>query len=205
MDIEQGSPEWFAARLGNATASNFNAIIARGAKGQYLAGRKNYLTQIVIECVTGKTPERFKNDAMAWGSETEALARLMYTLRTGRAVRKVGFIKHDILAAGASPDGYVGDDGRLEIKCPNSATHLETLESRQMSPEYKAQVQGQLWITNGLWSDFVSFDPDMPERNQIFIQRIERDEPYIETLQNEVGEFLLEVDAKIKFLEAWNA
>lgn len=206
MDIEQGSPEWFAARLGKATASNFNAIIARGSKGALLAGYKNYMAQIVIERMTGKTPERFKNSAMEWGADTENLARLMYTLRTGRAVRRVGFIEHETLKAGASPDGYIlgEDNGQLEIKCPNTATHIETLEAKQMPAEYKAQVQGQLWITKGDYSDFVSFDPDMPERSQIFIQHIERDEPYIEMLQNAVGEFLLLVDKKVEFLEAWN-
>jgi putative phage-type endonuclease len=200
MDIEQGSPEWFAARLGKATASNFDAIMARGSKGAYLAGRKNYLAQLVVERMTGKTPERFQNDAMAWGRETEELARLTYTLRTGRPVRKVGFIQHDDLMAGASPDGYVGD-GRLEIKCPNTATHIETLEAKKMPNQYQAQVQGQLWITNGLWSDFVSFDPDMPEKSQIFVCRVERDEAFIEMLRNEIGGFLLEVDTKVTFLD----
>jgi putative phage-type endonuclease len=203
MEIEQGSPEWFAARLGKATASNFNAIIARGAKEAFLAGRKNYRAQLVIERMTGKTPDRFSNDAMMWGRDTEALARLMYTLRTGRPVQQVGFIQHPEIMAGASPDGYLPEDGRLEIKCPNTATHIETLKAKEMPPEYKAQVQGQLWITAGEWSDFMSFDPDMPERSQIFIQRIERDEPFIEMLRNEVGEFLLEVDGEIKFLEGY--
>lgn len=201
MGIEQGSPEWFAARQGKATASNFDAIMARGAKGAYLAGRKNYLAQLVIERMTGKTPERFQNSAMGWGRDTEALARLMYTLRTGDLVRKVGFIEHATLAAGASPDGYIGEDGRLEIKCPNTATHIETLEAKQMPNQYRAQVQGQLWITNGLWSKFVSFDPDMPEKSQIFVCHIERDDAFIEQLENEVGAFLIEVDAKVKFLE----
>lgn len=199
MEIEQRSDEWFEARRGKATASRFKDVLAKIGKGE-AAARRNYRAQLVIERITGKTPDRFISAAMVWGQETEDLAAVMYSLRTGNLVEKVGFIESTILQAGASPDGLVGKEGTLEIKCFNTANHIEALKTGVMPAEHMPQVQGQLWLSARQWCDFVSFDPDMPENAQIFIQRIERDEVYILKLKSEVAAFLEEVDADVAFL-----
>lgn len=204
MEVEQRSEEWFEARLGKATASRFKDILAKIGKGE-AAARRNYRAQLVIERITGKTPDRFQSMAMMWGQETEDLAAVMYSLRTGRATEAVGFLEHATLAAGASPDRLVGKDGSIEIKCLNSANHIEVLKTQNILPEYVAQVQGQMWIACRPWCDFVSFDPDMPENAQIFIQRIYRDEEYIKNLETEVVAFLEEVNADVKFLLEYKA
>jgi predicted phage-related endonuclease len=203
MDIEQGTEEWFEARLGLATASHFQEIIAKTKSGGYTAGRKNYRAQLVAERITGRTPDRFQTGAMGWGTDTEDLAAMSYALVTGNGVTKAGFMKHSFLAAGASPDRLVGDDGGVEIKCPNSATHIETLKTQEVPAEYIAQVQGNLWIFDRAWWDFVSFDPDMPENAQLFIKRVYRDEEYINNLKVEVSIFLDEVDAEEAFIKAY--
>lgn len=199
--MEQRSDEWFEARLGKATASHFKDIMAVGKNGAPLAGRKNYRAQLVIERTTGKRPERFSTPAMDWGTETEDLARLTYSLETGNEVQSVGFIESTIMKAGASPDGLVGEDGTIEIKCLNTANHIEVLKGQQVPADYFAQIQGQLWIAKRQWCDFISFDPDMPENAQIFIKRVERDEAYINDLKVAVSMFLDEVDADEEFLK----
>src|SRR5207253_3198758 len=115
-------------------------------------------------------------------------------------VDQVGFIEHSFMAAGASPDGLVGEDGTIEIKCYNSANHIEVLETQVVPNDHMAQIQGQLWITERKWCDYISFDPDMPENAQLFIKRVERDEDYINNLKVEVSIFLDEVDEKVAFV-----
>lgn len=202
--MQQGSEEWFAARRGKATASEFKNILAKLKTGGEPAGRRNYRTQLVLERITGRTPERFQNDAMRWGQQMEEAARLAYFFKTGRAVEKTGFIAHPELAAGASPDGLVGDDGGIEIKCLNSANHLEVLHMRQVPSEHVAQILGNLWITGRKWWDFVSYDPDMPLNSRIFIMRVLRDESSIAMIEQEVRTFLSEVEAEVSFLENYN-
>ncbi len=201
--IEQRTDEWFAARLGKATASRFKDIIATTKSGAAGAGRKNYRAELLIERLTGRKSERVKSAAMEWGQDTEELAATTYMMRTGRIVDQVGFLQHDWLAAGASPDGLVGDDGTIEIKCFNTANHIEALKNNAMPPEHMPQVQGQLWIANRQWCDFISFDPELTDNAQIFIQRIPRDEIYIKNLELEVSMFLDEVDADIEFLKQY--
>lgn len=199
MEIEQRSDEWFERRLGKATASRFKDILAKIGKGEAMA-RRNYRAQLVVERLTGKTPDRFVSAAMVWGQQTEDLAALMYSFKTKNPVDKVGFIESVTLQAGASPDGLIGEEGTLEIKCFNTANHIETLRTGMMPSVHIPQVQGQLWLSARRWCDFVSFDPDMPDNAQIFIQRIERDEGYIKALEAEVTTFLKEVDAEVEFL-----
>lgn len=199
MEIEQRSDEWFEMRRGKATASRFKDILAKIGKGE-AAARRNYRAQLVVERITGKTPDRFTSVAMVWGQETEDLARLMYSLKTGNKVTQVGFIEHTTLAAGASPDGLTPKLGCVEIKCLNTANHIEVLKTQNILPEYVPQVQGQLWIAARKWCDFVSFDPDMPDNAQLFIQRIYRDEDYIAKLETEVTRFLEETDAEEQML-----
>lgn len=203
MDSQQRTSEWFKQRWGRATASRFNDVIAKGKNGQALSGRKNYLSELVIERLTEPPTEdiSYKSGAMEWGIENEPVALLAYELDTGNQVSSAFFEKHETLEAGASPDGYVGTDGLIEIKCPNSATHLETLKSKKIPSQYVAQVQGQLWITGRKWCDFISYDPRFPINAQIFITRIERDEQYIKDLESELTKFLEEVEQETNYVK----
>lgn len=198
--MKQREDDWFKARLGKATASRFGDIMAKTRTG-YSASRKNYKAQLVIERLTGEVTESYTNGAMQWGIDTEPLARVAYELSSGNDVEQCGSIDHFELEAGASPDGLIGEDGIVEIKCPNSATHIEYLKSKELPREYKAQVQGQLWITERKWADFVSYDPRMPEHLQLKIIRVERDEDYIDELYKEVVDFLNEVQKELDELE----
>lgn len=201
--MQQRSEEWFAARLGKATSSRFGDVVATLRGGGEAAGRKNYRALLVVERLTGVSAEHYSSPAMQWGTDTEELARLAYTLKTGVDVEEAGFIEHPKLAAGASPDGLVGTEGLLEIKCPNTANHIATLRAQKMPPEHMPQVQGQMWITGRKWVDFVSYDPVLPPNAQLFIYRVERDDKYIDTLIGAVSQFLTEVDAEVDFLKGY--
>ena len=195
--IEQGTPEWFAARLGNVTASRVADVIAKTKSG-YSASRDNYMAQLICERMTGTVAESFTNAAMQWGTETEPLARAAYESAADVLVDQIGYVPHPIIErAGASPDGLVGAYGLLEIKCPNTATHIDTLLSETVPTKYITQMQWQMACTGRQWCDFVSFDPRLPDGLQLFIKRVERDNLYIATLEIEVTLFLSELDAKI--------
>lgn len=202
VEAEQRSPLWFKARLGRATASRFNDIMARTRSG-YGAQRKNYKAELVVETLTGTQNEFYASTAMQWGTDTEPVARLAYILETGNEVEETGFWLDDELGAGASPDGFVGEDGLLEIKCPNTATHLETLERKEVPFQYRAQVQGQMWITGRKWCDFVSYDPRLPENAQMIIIHVERDDEYIKNLAQEVEDFMIEVVEQVEFVRSY--
>lgn len=200
IKAEQRSIDWFAARLGRATGSKFNDIMSRTKSG-YSASRKNYAAELIIERLTGVPTETFTSAAMQWGTDNEPVARLQYSLETGNDVEETGFWQHDDLDAGASPDGLIGEEGLLEIKCPNSATHIETLFKKKLPRQYQAQVQGQMWITGRKWCDFVSFDPRLPENAQLIIIRVERDDLYIAELEDEINDFLEEVEQQVEFVK----
>lgn len=209
VDVEQRTDEWFAERLGRATASRFGDVIAKTRNG-YGAGRANYKAELVIEILTGQAAEMFSSRAMDWGTETEELARLEYSLATGNSVTETGFYIHDTIKCGASPDGLIIDAkgktiGGLEIKCPNPATHIDTLHRQTIPTKYVAQVQGQMWLADLQWVDFVSFDPRMPDQAQMFIQRVHRDEEYIDMLEEEVTSFMKEVDDDVEFIRNYKA
>lgn len=204
IKAEQRSPEWFAARLGRATASRFKDIIAKTRSG-YSTSRDNYAVELALEIITGQKQESYTSAAMQWGVDNEDTARLLYSLAINTDVEETGFWVHDTIMAGASPDGFVSDDGLLEIKCPNSATHLQTLTTKKVPYEYVSQVQGQLWITGRQWADFVSFDPRMPENAQMIIIHVERDESYIQDLEDEVMGFLAQVEQKVEFIKNYKA
>lgn len=195
----QGSDEWKQARAGLATASRYTDIMAKTRSG-YAASRKNYMAELVIERLTEQPTETYASAAMVWGTETEPVARLAYQLETGNDVEETGLWLHDTLQTGASPDGFVNHDGILEIKCPNSATHIETLQTKKIPRQYFAQVQGQMWITDKKWCDFVSFDPRLPENAQMIIIRVDKDDAFIKELEWEVGQFLSEVDEQVRFV-----
>jgi len=198
--VEQGTPEWFAARLGNVTASRVADVIAKTKSG-YAASRDNYMAQLICERMTNTVAESFSSPAMQWGTETEPLARAAYESLADVLVDEVGYIAHPtIKRAGASPDGLIGLFGLLEIKCPNTATHIDTLISEQVPTKYITQMQWQMSCTGRTWADFVSFDPRLPSGLQMFVKRVEFDAEYVAMLKEEVIKFLAELDAKISKL-----
>ena len=195
--IDQGTDEWFAMRLGKVTASRAADVLAKTKTG-YSATRDNYMAQLVCERLTGEKGENFTNAAMQHGTETEPLARAAYEAFKDVLVDEVGFVPHpSIIMAGASPDGLVGDDGLLEIKCPNTATHIETLLSQTVPGKYNTQMQFQMACTNREWCDFVSFDNRLPQELQLFVKRVPRDNMYIRLMEEEIIKFLNELDIKI--------
>lgn len=198
--IAQGSEEWHAQRLGKATASRIADIMARTQKG-WGASRANYAAELVCERLTGTRNEGYTNAAMAFGTENEPLARAAYEFRHDVTVALAGFVDHPKIAmSGASPDGYVGADGLIEIKVPNSATHIQTLLAGTIPEKYRLQMAWQMSCTGRQWCDFVSFDPRLPEEMRMFVQRFERDDRLIAELEREVELFLAEVDDTIKRL-----
>ena len=199
--IEQGTPEWFAQRLGKVTASRVSDIIAKTQSGA-AASRKNYLAQLVTERLTGQAAESFKSSSMQHGTDTEPIARMAYETETGLMVTEVAMIQHpSIEMAGASPDGLIGDDGLIEIKCPNSATHIATLMADKAPSAYVPQMQWQMACTGRAWCDFVSFDPRMPEDLQLFIKRVHRDDKLVAEYEAEVIKFLAEVQETVEKLQ----
>jgi len=198
--IIQRSPEWFAARCGSLGASQLADALAKTKSG-WGASRANLRAKLVVERLTGQQEESFTSAAMQWGVDKEEEARIAYSFLTGRNVVEVGLYKHPtIIGSHASPDGLVDDDGCLEIKCPNSATHIETLKSNQVAHKYVLQMQWQMACADRQWCDFVSFDPRMPDHLTLYVQRIERDNDMLAILEAEVSTFLSEVDADVKKL-----
>ena len=199
-EVEQGSPEWFAQRCGKATASRISDIVAKTKTG-YSTSRANYMAQLVVERMTNQVAESYTNAAMEWGVEHEPFARGAYEAKTGNLVDQVGAIDHpSIPMSAASPDGLVGDEGCLEIKCPNTATHIETILGEEPAKKYYDQMQWQMACTGRKWCDFVSYDPRMPEHLKLLVKRVERNDVYIAELEREVSQFLAEVDDKVKKL-----
>jgi putative phage-type endonuclease len=197
----QGSPEWFAARCGKVTASRVADLVSRTKTG-WGASRANYMAELIAERLTGQVAEGFTSTAMRWGQEWEAEARRAYEFRLDRDVVEIGFVPHPLIEmAGASPDGLIGESGLLEIKAPNTATHLEILASRSIPGRYVTQMMWQMACTERSWCDFVSYDPRLPEAMRLFVQRIARDDRMIEDLEVAVGEFLEELDARVMGLE----
>lgn len=195
--MEQRSAEWYSARLGKVTASRVADVIAKTKSG-YSASRANYMAELICERLTGKQGDNFQSGAMLWGTETEPLARAAYEAHSGNLVEETGLVLHDTIAnAGASPDGLIGDDGLVEIKCPNTATHIDTLLSGTVPSKYITQMQWQITCTGRQWCDFVSYDPRMPDAMQLFVTRIYRDHDMIIELEREVEKFLAELDEKI--------
>lgn len=201
-NIIQGSEAWFQQRLGKATASRIADILVKTKTG-YSTSRENYCVELALERITGARQEFYTNDAMKWGTETEPLARAAYEAHTGAIVDEVAMIDHPTIAmAGASPDGCIDADGLIEIKCPNSATHMKTLLSKKPDNKYVIQMTWQMACTGRKWCEFVSFDPRFPEHLRLFVTRIHRDEDAIKAMESEVSAFLKEVDAMVDQLNA---
>jgi len=187
---EQGSNEWLLERLGHVTGSRVSDALAK--KGT--ATRENYLWQLVAERLTGQVQESFTNAAMIRGTEQEPIARAAYEAHSGHFVDQIGFVKHPSLEwFGASPDGLVGQEGLVEIKNPNTSTHLQYRKSGQPPAKYRYQMMAQLACTGRKWCDFVSFDSRLPESKQLFIVRFEPEAKDMEAMLEAVQEFLDEV------------
>lgn len=200
-EIVQGSPEWHAIRCGKVTASRVADVVAK-IKSGWGASRTNYLAELIAERLTGESAPSFTNAAMQWGTETEPLARAAYEFRVDCEVAQIGFVHHpEIKMAGASPDGLIGDDGLIEIKCPNTATHIDTLLGQKVPEKYVTQMQFQMACADRAWCDFVSFDPRLPEEMRLFVQRVPRDQEAIDYLEKEVKAFIYELDVKVDNLK----
>lgn len=200
--VEQGSEAWIQQRLGKATASRIADIIATTKSG-YSTSRANYAAELITERLTDTPASDYKNAAMQWGTENEPLARRAYEFFRERTVEQVGFIDHPTIEmSGASPDGLIGADGLVEIKCPyKTAIHINTLLSEKIPSEYITQMQWQMCVTGRQWCDFVSFDPRMPDTMKLFTKREPRDNMVIDRLEKEVKLFLKEVDETIRKLQ----
>lgn len=196
---EQGSMEWKLERCGKATASKVNTIIERNSKGGFYADRGNYAFELAIEQITGVPTDTMVNMFMQWGTDHEPDARAEYAKQTWENVTQIGFVPHPIIAnSGASPDGLVGDDGLIEIKCPQTKTHVGTLLSGKVPEQYQPQIGWQFaCLPERQWCDFVSYDPRMPERGRLVIIRVDRDPIYVATLEEQVKNFLEQDVAKI--------
>lgn len=185
-NIEQGSDEWIALRFGWITASRFKDVKAGGAGKT----RKSYMYHIAAEALTGERAESYSNEYMEWGTLTEPQARAMYEFDSGVEVDEVSFIKlNDVNKIGCSPDGLVGDDGMVEFKCPKTTTQIETFLSEKMPTGHAAQVQGQLWVAQREWCDFVSFDPRINGEASYFMQRQYRNEELIKEISEACFKF----------------
>lgn len=204
-NVIQGSPEWFAQRVGKLTASRLADVLAKVKAGE-AASRATYRAELVAERLTGKAAEGFTNAAMKWGTECEPLARAAYEAEFGLLVTEVGMVLHPTIPmSGASPDGLVSTDGLIEIKCPETKSHIDTLLSKAAPAKYIPQMQWQMACTGRAWCDFVSFDPRMPADLQMFVCRVLRDDDLIRVYETEAAAFLAEVEATVTQLTALRA
>ena len=194
---EQGTDEWFAARLGKVTASRAADVMTK--KGS--AARANLSAQLVLERLTNTKGESFSSAAMQWGVDQEPFARAAYEAHSGVWVDTVGFVQHPTIErAGASPDGLVGHDGLVEIKCPNTATMIDTLLTGKVPSNYTTQMQMQMACTGRAWCDYAVFDSRMPVKAQLFVKRVQRDQKFIDDMEKEIIAFLAEVEISYQFL-----
>lgn len=200
--MEQGTDEWFAARCGKVTASRVADVVAKLKNGKRGASREMYMGQLIAERLSGEPVPSFSSAAMQWGTEIEPMAREAYEFAHDVEVAQVGFIDHpSIENSGASPDGMIGDDGLIEIKAPNTSTHIDTLLGASIQAKYIDQMQWQMACTGRKWCDFVSFDPRMPHNMSMFVKRIERDDERIGYLEESIAAFLKELDDKVNKLK----
>lgn len=194
--IQQRSDEWFEERRGVPTSSRFGDVMAAKTTAAYLS----YRADLAWERVTGKVRESYQSKDMERGTQLEPLARLEYTLSTRNVVDEAEFIKHPLLAVGASPDGLINDDGLLEVKIPRWHNHLYTLQTGKVPPQYKWQVVGQQACTGRQWTDFVSYSDEIEGAASLAIVRVERDEDDIKKLEDRLATFLDEVDELVTFI-----
>jgi putative phage-type endonuclease len=198
--VEQGSDAWHELRRGKVTASRVADILAKTKSG-VSASRQNYLIELALQKTTKTIEPSYTNAAMEWGTSTEPQARVAYEVATHNFVDQVPFVDHPTIKGfGCSPDGLVGE-GLIEIKCPNSATHWEYFKYNRPPQKYVIQMQAQMAVTGAKWCDFVSFDPRMPERSQLLIVNVPRDDAFIAEMEAEIKQFLSEVEVEVNLME----
>lgn len=196
INIEQGTKEWLDTRKGVVTGSRFKDVVTP-ARGELSKSSTAYMYELVAERM-GATVEFFQNEYMRRGNELEPQARITYEFIKDCKVEEVGFCLDDSKLVGVSPDGLIGEEGGLEIKCPKETTHISYLANGALPLIYKPQVQGSMWITGRKWWDFMSYHPDLPP----FIIRIERDEEYIKKMDDGIRKFSKDMIALEKELRA---
>lgn len=200
--MEQRTLEWFEARRGKVTASRVLDAIGKNTKGNYLSGREKYLLDLAAERLSIDLEESPQSADMKRGSYLEDYARSEYEVRNDIQVVQVGLIDHpSIKGFGASPDGMIGNDGLIEIKCPKTQTHLNTIATGQPQERYMMQMYAQMACTGRDWCDFVSYDPRLPPDLNLYIKRITRDDDAICDIENEVIKFLVELDEYIELIK----
>jgi putative phage-type endonuclease len=200
--IEQGTQEWLQQRLGKLTASRIADALARTKTG-WGASRANLMAALVAERLTGVSQDSYTNGAMQWGIDTEPKAKAAYEFRNDIDIAPAEFVPHPRIAmSGASPDGYVGEEGLIEIKCPNIATHIETLLGAEIDGRYVKQMQWQMACTGRAWCDFTSFDPRLPPEMQLHVRRVHRDDKLIAEMETDAAAFLEQVAARVERLQA---
>jgi putative phage-type endonuclease len=196
--IEQGTPEWFALRLGKVTASRVADILAKTKTGAS-ASRQNYLIELALQRVTGTFEQSFTSQAMLDGVDREGQARVLYEVTTGEFVDQAPFIDHpSIQGFGASPDGLIQEKGMCEIKCRNNANHWEVIKTGEIPKKYWIQQQAQLSCSGREWNDYVGYNPNFPERSQLFVKRVYRDGEFIMFMEAEIKQFLIEVEEEVR-------
>jgi hypothetical protein len=197
INCEQGTPEWFAARAGIVTASEFQTLLMKGKGGGDSATRRTYMRKLAGEIITGEPSEGFSNVHTERGKAMEPEARDLYAFMADCEPQQVGFIRNG--RKGASPDSLIGDKGGLEIKTRLPHLMIELLEKDEVPPEHIAQIQGGMWVGEREWWDFVAYWPKLP----LFVKRVYRDEGYIKTLAAAVDQFNEELDALVSRIRAY--
>lgn len=197
IELVQGTDEWRRARCGSLGASQVALAVAKTKTG-WSSSRANVMANLLSERLTGVPAETFVNAAMQRGTEKEPDARAAYEFRYNCDVQQVGLVRHPtIKGTHASPDGLVGEVGMIEVKCPNTATHIDTLLGGSIEGKYLTQIQWQLACCPGReWVDFGSFDDRLPESMSLFVTRVRRDDKLISELEQQVREFLDELAEK---------
>lgn len=199
-DMVQGSAEWHAMRLGKVTASNMKSVMSNGRGSALSKMSETYMMDLIAERLTGESKPFFENDAMRWGTETEPQARAMFEIQEGLEVEEVAFIEYDDYS-GISPDGLIGDDGLIEIKCPNTATQIKRALSDDYAADYKDQIQMQLWVSGRQYCYFLSFDPRLDCAAGYLLQKVERDEEYIKKMAEKTTAFVTKMNELLNTLQ----
>lgn len=195
IECSQRSTEWLEAKCGRVSASGVADAICFLKKGGESQARKDYKTRVVAEILSGRVQDSFVSQPMMWGMDNEQFARAAYEIKEDCEVQEIGFVIHPTIErAGASPDGLIGNDGLLEIKCPNTTTHIEYILADRVPPEYEAQMYWQMACCERAWCDFATYDPRLPDHLQLFVKRLPRDERRIAEMESAVEQFLAEVD-----------
>lgn len=201
MSAEQGTAEWLHEKCGNVGASRIADVMEKIKSGE-AAARRNYRAELICELLTGQSQDSYCSPEMQRGTELEPFARAAYEIRKGVMVDQTGFVMHPtVKRAGASPDGLVGEDGLLEIKCPKTATHIDYLLNGTVPSDYQPQMLWQMACTGRQWCDFLSYDPRLPEALQIFLVRLMRDNDRIAEMEKAVVQFNQEIDEVIERLK----